>query len=126
MRRLLESLGITAAAASLVLIAWAVWPDSHEERLTAAESVPTPMHTATDEGQAIVDHLHAQGIDDIGGELDRRLGEVEVTETELLTLYEELRPHFGERSFEAATPTLDRIARLRAVKKAELQRNAQP
>ncbi len=80
-------------------------PDLDRERIAAELS----------RSDAIVGALHAQGVEDIGDEVHRRINAVRPSDEELLAWFEAHPEHFGDRSFEQSREVLTRLVAIEQV-----------
>ena len=64
----------------------------------------------------VVAALQAQGVEDVGDEVHRRLNAVQPTDDQLQSWFESHPEHFGERSFEQSRDVLTRLVAIDMVR----------
>jgi len=84
----------------------------------APDLAPDAVDASLERSDAWVDHLHDEGVDDIGAELTRRLEAAGPTEAQARAFYDAHRDLFGQRSFQASRHAIDQLCRIRAVQAA--------
>ncbi len=67
------------------------------------------------ESDSIVAALNAQGVEDVGDEVHRRLNAVQPSDEDLLAWFEAHPEHFGDRSFEQSRDVLARLVAIEQV-----------
>jgi hypothetical protein len=136
---LLAAAGLLGAAAALVLLR----PQHRPTPPALSTPAPQPSGTAEDfahtarayriaaerpdldreaieaeltRSDAVVAALRAQGVEDIGDELHRRLNDVQPSEAEMLAWFEAHPEHFGDRSYVQSRDVLARLVAIEKVK----------
>lgn len=121
-----RAVGILLGVGGLVafVAAWNATPPPSDSRrgraaallLTAADPLTIDVVASMDASDALAARLRAQGEDDAGAALARRLSEATVSDSEARAFFEANRAIFGGRSLEQSRPSVDRLIRIHKVR----------